>query len=94
MSVQGHSRTTCSCTWYVSLVRTICLYPLTENPFPDPPGFVAPDSPPTRLHDNLTRIAEDEGRPLKELPEEAEQQRPDQAATASALTLEIVGDLP
>jgi peptidyl-prolyl cis-trans isomerase-like 4 len=53
-----------------------------------------PDSPPTRPQDNSTRIAEDED-PLEELPEEeAEKQRRTQAAAASALTLEMVGDLP
>ncbi|KAH9002424.1 cyclophilin-like domain-containing protein [Lactarius hatsudake] len=65
-----------------------------EDPFPDPPGLVVPDSPPTRPLDNSTRIAEDED-PLEELPEEeAEKQRRAQAAAASALTLEMVGDLP
>ncbi|KAI9447732.1 cyclophilin-like domain-containing protein, partial [Lactarius indigo] len=65
-----------------------------EDPFPDPPGLVVPDSPPTRPLDNSTRIAEDED-PLEELPEEeAEKQRRQQAAAASALTLEMVGDLP
>ena len=65
-----------------------------EDPFPDPPGLVVPDSPPTRPQDNSTRIAEDED-PLEELPEdEAEKQRRKQAAAASALTLEMVGDLP
>jgi peptidyl-prolyl cis-trans isomerase-like 4 len=65
-----------------------------EDPFPDPPGLIVPDSPPTRPQDNSTRIAEDED-PLEELPEEeAEKQRRKQAAAASALTLEMVGDLP
>lgn len=65
-----------------------------EDPYPDPPGFIIPDSSPTRPQDNSTRIAEDED-PLEELPEEeAEKQRRKQAAAASALTLEMVGDLP
>jgi len=65
-----------------------------EDPFPDPSGLIVPDSPPTRPQDNSTRIAEDED-PLEELPEEeAEKQRRTQAAAASALTLEMVGDLP
>ena len=68
--------------------------PVTEDPFPDPPGLIVPDLPPTRPQDNSTRIAEDED-PLEELPEEeAEKQRREQAAAASALTLEMVGDLP
>ena len=65
-----------------------------DDPFPDPSGLFVPDSPPTRPQDNSTRIAEDED-PLEELPEEeAEKQRRKQAAAASALTLEMVGDLP
>lgn len=72
--------------------RTVCL--ATDDPFPDPPGLVVPDSPPTKPVDNSTRIAEDED-PLFELPEEeAEEQRRLKAAQASALTLEMVGDLP
>ncbi|KAH9983210.1 cyclophilin-like domain-containing protein [Russula compacta] len=64
------------------------------DPFPDPPDLIVPDAPPTRPQDNSTRIAEDED-PLEELPEEeAEKQRREQAAAASALTLEMVGDLP
>ena len=67
---------------------------MIEDPFPDPSGLVVPDAPPTRPQDNSTRIAEDED-PLEELPEEeAEKQRRKQAAAASALTLEMVGDLP
>ncbi|KZT50299.1 cyclophilin-like protein [Calocera cornea HHB12733] len=68
-----------------------------DDPFPDPPGFDVPPSSPTRVPDDpsvVPRIAEDED-PLIELPEEeAEKQRRDAAAKASALTLEMVGDLP
>ncbi|KAG8743957.1 Peptidyl-prolyl cis-trans isomerase cyp6 [Ceratobasidium sp. 414] len=68
-----------------------------DDPFPDPPGLVVPDEEPTKAPD-LTganvRIGEDED-PLEELPEEeAEKQRRERAAAASALTLEMVGDLP
>lgn len=67
---------------------------ILEDPFPDPPGLVRPDASPIRPPDNSTRIAEDED-PLATLPEEeAEKQRREQAARASALTLEMVGDLP
>jgi len=56
-----------------------------------------PPSSPTRIPDDpsvVPRIAEDED-PLVELPEEeAEKQRREAAAKASALTLEMVGDLP
>ena len=66
----------------------------TDDPYEDPPGLVVPASIPTRPPDNSTRIAEDED-PLATLPEEeAEAERRAQAARASALTLEMVGDLP
>jgi hypothetical protein len=69
-------------------------FPLADDPFPDPDGLVVPATPPTRPPDNSTRIAEDED-PLHTLPEEeAERQRREKAAAASALTLEMVGDLP
>jgi len=67
---------------------------LTDDPFPDPPGFEVPSSPQTRPPDNSTRIAENED-PLETLPEEEEEiLRRKKAAEASALTLEMVGDLP
>lgn len=67
---------------------------ILDDPFPDPEGLVVPDAAPTRAPDNSTRIAEDED-PLATLPEEeAEQERRKKAAQASALTLEMVGDLP
>ena len=66
---------------------------ILDDPFPDPPGLKIPDIP-TKPPDNSTRIAEDED-PLATLPEEeAEAQRRINAARASALTLEMVGDLP
>jgi peptidyl-prolyl cis-trans isomerase-like 4 len=65
-----------------------------DDPFPDPPGLKVPEDVPTKPPDNSTRIAEDED-PLATLPEdEAEAQRRTNAARASALTLEMVGDLP
>ncbi|KAF9651195.1 cyclophilin-like protein [Thelephora ganbajun] len=67
---------------------------ILDDPFPDPPGLKVPDEIPTKPSDNSTRIAEDED-PLATLPEEeAEAQRRINAARASALTLEMVGDLP
>ncbi|KAL6307159.1 cyclophilin-like domain-containing protein [Sparassis latifolia] len=67
---------------------------ILDDPFEDPPGLVVPESIPTSPLDNSTRIAEDED-PLATLPEEeAEAERRKQAARASALTLEMVGDLP
>ncbi|KAI0775868.1 cyclophilin-like domain-containing protein [Trametes elegans] len=67
---------------------------ILEDPYEDPPGLVVPEAPPARPPDNSTRIAEDED-PLDTLPEEeAEAIRRKKAAQASALTLEMVGDLP
>ncbi|KAL1716983.1 cyclophilin-like domain-containing protein [Schizophyllum commune] len=69
---------------------------ILDDPFPDPPDLhvVQPPSSPTRPPDNSTRIAEDEDA-LATLPEEEEEQiRRQKAAQASALTLEMVGDLP
>ncbi|GLB34230.1 putative cyclophilin-like protein [Lyophyllum shimeji] len=67
---------------------------ILDDPFPDPPGLIQPPSSPIRPPDNSTRIAEDED-PLATLPEEEEEKiRREKAAAASALTLEMVGDLP
>ncbi|KAJ7490028.1 cyclophilin-like domain-containing protein [Mycena galericulata] len=69
---------------------------ILDDPFPDPPALtkIQPPSSPTRPPDNSTRIAEDED-PLATLPEEEEERiRREKAAAASALTLEMVGDLP
>ncbi|KXN92828.1 Peptidyl-prolyl cis-trans isomerase-like 4 [Leucoagaricus sp. SymC.cos] len=67
---------------------------ILDDPFPDPPNLLVPPSSPTRPPDNSTRIAEDED-PLAQLPEEEEERiRRQKAAAASALTLEMVGDLP
>ncbi|EJU06683.1 cyclophilin-like protein [Dacryopinax primogenitus] len=70
---------------------------ILDDPFPDPPGLTIPPSSPNRIPDDpsvVPRIAEDEDA-LLELPEdEAEKQRREAAAKASALTLEMVGDLP
>jgi peptidyl-prolyl cis-trans isomerase-like 4 len=68
-----------------------------DDPFDDPPGLVVPGEPPIKppdLEHGAVRIREDEN-PLEELPEEeAEELRRKQEAAASALTLEMVGDLP
>ncbi|KAF8312299.1 cyclophilin-like domain-containing protein [Cantharellus anzutake] len=68
-----------------------------DDPFPDPPNLVVPPASPTIAPDRdleMVRIAEDED-PLEVVPEEeAEQRRRQNAAKASALTLEMVGDLP
>ncbi|KAI0737702.1 cyclophilin-like domain-containing protein [Daedaleopsis nitida] len=67
---------------------------ILEDPYGDPQGLVVPEAPPVKPPDNSTRIAEDED-PLETLPEEeAEAIRRKKAAQASALTLEMVGDLP
>jgi peptidyl-prolyl cis-trans isomerase-like 4 len=64
-----------------------------DDTFSDPPGLLKPPSSPTHLQDNSTQIAKDED-PLATLPEEEEEWiRQAKAAAASALTLEIMGDL-
>ena len=82
-----------------SLIRktsTEALRFVADDPFPDPPGLVVPPASPTLIPDtnaNL-RILDDEDA-LATLPEsELEAQRRTQAASASALTLEMIGDLP
>ena len=74
-----------------------CAHSLSEDPFPPLEGLVIPPNSPTRPpdeEDDHARIAEDEDA-LAELPEEeAENLRRKKAAAASALTLEMVGDLP
>ncbi|KAJ7231438.1 cyclophilin-like domain-containing protein [Mycena haematopus] len=60
---------------------------ILDDPFPDPPELakIQPPSSPTRPPDNSTPT----------LPEEEEERiRREKAAAASALTLEMVGDLP
>ncbi|KAF8312664.1 cyclophilin-like protein [Clavulina sp. PMI_390] len=68
-----------------------------DDPFPDPEALIIPPASPTRPPDldlDHVRIRDDED-PLEELDEdEAEKQRREKAAKASALTLEMVGDLP
>ncbi|CAK5279412.1 unnamed protein product, partial [Mycena citricolor] len=69
---------------------------ISDDPFTDPTelGRIQPPSSPIRPPDNSNRIAEDED-PLETLPEEEEERiRREKAAAASALTLELVGDLP
>ena len=67
---------------------------IIDDPFEDPEGLIIPESPPVKPPDNSTRIAEDED-PLSTLPEEEEEKaRRKREAAASALTLEMVGDLP
>jgi peptidyl-prolyl cis-trans isomerase-like 4 len=77
---------------YDSSFNAPCFF--IDDPFPDPPGLMKPPASPTRPPDISTRIAEDED-PLATLPEEEEERiRREKAAAASALTLEMVGDLP
>jgi peptidyl-prolyl cis-trans isomerase-like 4 len=79
--------------------HTTCLLTalFSDDPFDDPSGLSVPSEPPIKPPDHLSgtvRIREDED-PLEERPEEeAEELRRQQAAKASALTLEMVGDLP
>jgi len=70
---------------------------ILDDPFDDPPDLMVPNEPPIKPPDlvhGTVRIREDEDA-LEELPEEeAEELRRKQEAAASALTLEMVGDLP
>ncbi|KAJ4475029.1 cyclophilin-like domain-containing protein [Lentinula aciculospora] len=73
---------------------------ILDDPFPDPPGLetLVPSNPPTKPPDagsnSFFGISEDED-PLSTMPEEEEEKRRREAAAqSSALTLEMVGDLP
>lgn len=75
---------------------TLHLLHSSDDPFPDPPGLVVPPSSPTLIPDanpNL-RIADNEDALATLPPEDLEKQTRLQAASASALTLEMIGDLP
>ncbi|KIK64950.1 hypothetical protein GYMLUDRAFT_56455 [Collybiopsis luxurians FD-317 M1] len=73
---------------------------ILDDPFPDPPGLseITPSAPPTRPPDagsGFVGIGEDEDPLTSDIPEEEqERQRRAAAAASSALTLEMVGDLP
>lgn len=69
-----------------------------DDPFPDPSNLIEiPPSPikaPDALNSNIVRISDEEN-PLEEVPEEqVEAQRRQTAAASSALTLEMIGDIP
>lgn len=68
-----------------------------EDPFPDPENMISPPPSPIRPPDeggNVVRIGDTEDA-FAELPEEeAEEKRRQTAANSSALTLEMIGDLP
>ncbi|WVN88546.1 uncharacterized protein L203_103757 [Cryptococcus depauperatus CBS 7841] len=69
---------------------------ILEDPFPDPTPFPSPPPSPLRPPDDLdkTHIADTED-PAKEFEEEeAEELRRKTAASSSALTLEMIGDIP
>ncbi|TIA95966.1 hypothetical protein E3P94_03484 [Wallemia ichthyophaga] len=69
---------------------------ILEDPFDDPKGLIIPENPPTTPPDvsnGLVRIGSEEN--IEEEDEDTkETRRRDHAASASALTLEMVGDLP
>jgi len=69
----------------------------TDDPFPDPPGLIIPPSSPAPTPAQLAslRIGEDETLDSdSEDPELTAQKRRAHEASAQALTLEMVGDLP
>ena len=78
---------------------SVCTFALIpEDPFPDPANLISPPPSPIRPPDALTsgvvRISDEEN-PLDAVPEEQiEAQRRLTAAASSALTLEMIGDIP
>jgi peptidyl-prolyl cis-trans isomerase-like 4 len=89
IEILGRSMKSSGVTWLMS----------SDDPFPDPENLMTPPPSPIRPPDaqNIVRIAEDED-PLERAAhiteEEAEAERRKHAASASALTLEMIGDLP
>jgi peptidyl-prolyl cis-trans isomerase-like 4 len=69
-----------------------------EDPFADPPDLItipsSPLRPPDALSTSIVRISEDEDPQAQLAEEEAESQRRRTAAASSALTLEMIGDIP
>lgn len=69
-----------------------------EDPFDDPSNLIdvppSPIRPPDALNSSIVRISDEED-PLQQIKEEeAEEKRRQTAAASSALTLEMIGDIP
>ncbi|KAL2419923.1 Peptidyl-prolyl cis-trans isomerase-like 4 [Exophiala dermatitidis] len=69
---------------------------ILEDPFPDPPGLVVPDTSPAPTKAQLATVMIADDEELEEEVDEAamEKLRREREARAQALTLEMVGDLP
>lgn len=81
--------------FFADTLRVLCF--LSEDPFPDPEdGIEEPESPVLPPDDPsiIPRIGEDESLVEDLTPDEIEARDRAAAAKASALTLEMIGDLP
>ncbi|KAI8319924.1 cyclophilin-like protein [Martensiomyces pterosporus] len=73
-----------------------------DDPFPDPPGLVAPDRSPQPTREQLAQMRIEEEDDYMDSsaaaaegdPEREEKERREREARAQALTLEMIGDLP
>ncbi|KAJ2733602.1 Peptidyl-prolyl cis-trans isomerase-like 4 [Coemansia sp. BCRC 34962] len=65
---------------------------ILDDPYPDPPGLEAPQSP-LPSEERLAEIGMEAGTDLKQ-ESESESARREREARAQALTLEMIGDLP
>ncbi|KAJ2882925.1 Peptidyl-prolyl cis-trans isomerase-like 4 [Coemansia aciculifera] len=65
-----------------------------DDPFPDPPSLVVPQSPLLPTSEQLSEIRMEAGSDHENQPSESESARREREANAQALTLEMIGDLP
>ncbi|KAJ2803692.1 Peptidyl-prolyl cis-trans isomerase-like 4 [Coemansia furcata] len=65
-----------------------------NDPFPDPPSLVVPNSPLFPTAEQLAGIRMEAGSDTEEQASESESARREREANAQALTLEMIGDLP
>ncbi|KAJ2060202.1 Peptidyl-prolyl cis-trans isomerase-like 4 [Coemansia sp. S146] len=65
-----------------------------DDPFPDPPSLVVPQSPLLPTSEQLSEIRMEAGSDHENQPSESESSRREREANAQALTLEMIGDLP
>ncbi|KAJ2840519.1 Peptidyl-prolyl cis-trans isomerase-like 4, partial [Coemansia sp. 'formosensis'] len=65
-----------------------------DDPFPDPPSLVVPNSPLFPTAEQLAGIRMEAGSDTEEQASESESARREREANAQALTLEMIGDLP
>ncbi|KAJ2866709.1 Peptidyl-prolyl cis-trans isomerase-like 4 [Coemansia aciculifera] len=65
-----------------------------DDPFPDPPSLVVPQSPLLPTSEQLSEIRMEAGSDHENQPSESESAKREREANAQALTLEMIGDLP